>query len=217
MGQNTESSPHPRIALFHGAPLSILVLEKKNPQATERRSPAGVPRLIIDAAANGSGGVFLLCIPSGFSLGTPGFQDIGVCRFHFLLCGWKEFFLGECGQHRRKAAMWMLAPKLAPARATFVHVPGVDASYGQMVIARTCPPMPLIQFIINCSCEVDSNIVQTLQIIYRHNNAGWCSARHPLPDERLRRKEQRQNGAVDHPQRAVMSNQLAVVGQVSLP
>jgi hypothetical protein len=40
---------------------------------------------------------------------------------------------------------------------------------------------------------------------------------HPLPDERLRRKEQRQNGAVDHPQRAVMSNQLAVVGQVSPP
>jgi hypothetical protein len=62
-----------------------LVLEKKNPQATERRSPAGVPRLIIDAAANGSGGVFLLCIPSGCDLGTPGFQDNRVCRFHFSL------------------------------------------------------------------------------------------------------------------------------------
>jgi hypothetical protein len=85
VGQIAHPSPHRRIALFHKTPLSILVLEKKNPQATERRSPAGVPRLIIDAAANGSGGVFLLCIPSGFDLGTPGFQDNRVCRFHFSL------------------------------------------------------------------------------------------------------------------------------------
>jgi hypothetical protein len=61
-----------------------LVLEKKNPQATERRSPAGVPRLN-DAAANDSGSVSLLCIPSGFNLGTPGFQDNRVCLFHFFL------------------------------------------------------------------------------------------------------------------------------------
>jgi hypothetical protein len=52
VGQIAHSSPRRRIALFHNAPLSILVLEKKNPQATERRSPAGVPRLRFMAATS---------------------------------------------------------------------------------------------------------------------------------------------------------------------
>ena len=73
---------------------------KKNPQATERRSPAGVPRLN-DAAANDSGSVsLLLCIPSGFDLGTPGFQDNRVCRFHFSLRLEKMFlFLATLVSH----------------------------------------------------------------------------------------------------------------------
>jgi hypothetical protein len=45
--------------------------EKQNPQVTERRSPAGVPRLSSEAARNG--GSVSLYIPVGFNLGTPGF------------------------------------------------------------------------------------------------------------------------------------------------
>jgi hypothetical protein len=41
---------------------------------------------------------------------------------------------------------------------------GRRGSYGQMVIARICPPMPLIQFVINYNYELDSNIVQTADI-----------------------------------------------------
>jgi len=78
VGQIAHSSPHRRIALFHKTPLSILGFGKKNPQATERRSPAGVPRLN-DVAANNGGSVSLFIL-SGSDLGTPGFQNKRVSR-----------------------------------------------------------------------------------------------------------------------------------------
>jgi hypothetical protein len=79
VGQIAQVTSHRSRKLFHKTPFSF-AFGKKNPQAIERRSPAGVPKLKDQAAGLNDivgigGSVSFLCIASGFSFGTPGFYN----------------------------------------------------------------------------------------------------------------------------------------------
>ena len=77
-----ESSPQNRT--FSWITSFNLGFGKKEPAGNRTTITCGRTKIERCKPLNG-GSVSLLCIPSGFDLGTPGFQDNRVCRFHFSL------------------------------------------------------------------------------------------------------------------------------------